>query len=590
MTRNALFLFIIYIVYLLFSCHNHIFTHTITELTIITVAWTIFLFVWNSRLFLEDHFIFFLGISSLFTGSMHLFHILNTDTNMILPEKTCQFRSHVLALALFVESGSLATAFLFQKRKLPLKTVLVSYSVLYIFLLNIITKDYFDIYFFYLNFLTPMLLFTVIFFLYHFHLSPNKKLVQFLTISVVFNLLCSLLINVNGTIPLLEFTTVFFHLVSWFFLYKAIITTVFTDPSRMLFGNLKEVKESESEARKKAETRAAELDALRDNSTDMLSEHNCDRLLETILFRAVSLLNASGGELGLYNSENHDLVIAASCHSFTTKGSRLPLGKGLMGTVASGGKPIIVNSQGLGEAYPPLYPHDKWHSLMASPLIAGGNLVGVITIRENNPLKEFTRHELDLFTMFAQQAALAIRNIQLLEDARRKAETDSLTGLFNHRHFFELANQEITRASRYNHPLTAIMFDIDHFKKVNDTWGHTTGDIILVSISKITRQMFRNIDIVARYGGEEFSVLLPETPLDTAHDAAERLRETIASTVIYSQNNSISVTVSLGLAEIDNSQSVKDLIDRADKALYTAKNSGRNKTVVWNPEEFKIKN
>lgn len=590
MTRNALFLFIIYIVYLLFSCHNHFFTLIITELTIVAVAWTIFLFVWNARTFLENHFIFFLGISSLFTGSMHLFHILNTDTNMIFPESTNQFRSHLLTLALFAKSSSLATAFLFLKIKLPLKTVLVTYSFLYIFFLNIIIKDYFDIYFFHLKLLTPLLLISVIFFLYRFYFSPNKKLVKFLTISIVFSLLCSLLLNINGSFPLLEFTIDFFNLVSWFFLYKAIITTVFTDPCNMLFGSLKEVKESESEARKRAETRAAELDALRANLTDMLSEHNCDKLLETILFRAVSLLNASGGELGLYNCENHDLVIAASCQSFATKGSRLPLGKGLMGTVASGGKPIIVNSQGLGEAYPPLYPHDKWHSLMASPLIAGGNLVGVITIRENNPLKEFTKHELDLFTMFAQQAALAIRNMQLLEDARRKAETDSLTGLFNHRHFFELATQEITRASRYNHPLTAIMFDIDHFKKVNDTWGHTTGDIILVSISKITRQMFRNIDIVARYGGEEFSVLLPETPLDTAHDAAERLRETIASTVIYSQNNPVSVTVSLGLAEIDGSQSVKDLIDRADKALYAAKNSGRNKTVVWNPEESRIKN
>lgn len=338
---------------------------------------------------------------------------------------------------------------------------------------------------------------------------------------------------------------------------------------------------TESKAKKRAMFYSSELASLQTDLTFMLSERSSGKLMETILFRAVSHLSASGGELWLYNNDNNSLVLTTSCFSPFTKGFRLQLGESFLKTIIIKGKAEFLDNNDMYKTNSELYNQNGHCSTVVLPLTAQNIIIGAITIRKVNLTNELTNSKRSILTVFANQAALLIRNMQLLEDARRKAETDSLTGLFNHHHFFELANQEITRASRYNHPLTAIMFDIDHFKKVNDTYGHSTGDKILVTIAKITRQIFRNIDIVGRYGGEEFSVLLPETPLCTALEAAERLRETIASTSISNQNCQISVTISLGLAEIDNPQNVNELIERADKALYIAKNNGKNRTVVW---------
>ncbi|MDO5575912.1 MAG: sensor domain-containing diguanylate cyclase [Fibrobacter sp.] len=325
--------------------------------------------------------------------------------------------------------------------------------------------------------------------------------------------------------------------------------------------------------------------SLQTDLTFMLSERSTSRLTEAILFRAVFYLNALNGELWLYNHDNNSLILTANCFSSFTKGFRLQLGESVLKTIIMRDEATVINGTDICKIHPDLTDQNRHCYTIILPLTAQNIIIGAITIRKVNLTNKLTDNKRSILTIFADQAALLIRNMQLLEEARRKAETDSLTGLFNHHHFFELANQEITRASRYNHPLTAIMFDIDHFKKVNDTYGHTTGDKILVTIAKITRQIFRNIDIVGRYGGEEFSVLLPETPLCTALEAAERLRETIASTSISNQNCQISVTISLGLAEIDNPQNVTDLIERADKALYIAKNNGKNRTVVWTPDK-----
>ena len=158
------------------------------------------------------------------------------------------------------------------------------------------------------------------------------------------------------------------------------------------------------------------------------------------------------------------------------------------------------------------------------------------------------------------------------------ATTDSLTGLYNRREFSRLAELELHRGIRYNNPLSIVMIDIDHFKKVNDNFGHDTGDIAMKEMVRICRRGLREVDIFARWGGEEFVVLLPETALSEATEAAERLRESIEKSVIEAPSGSLSITVSVGVSELGHSAgTLEEGLKLADKAMYHSKAMGRNR-------------
>lgn len=167
---------------------------------------------------------------------------------------------------------------------------------------------------------------------------------------------------------------------------------------------------------------------------------------------------------------------------------------------------------------------------------------------------------------------------QVLKQVRQLAITDSLTGLYNQRHFAKVAEGEIKRACRYGRSLSAIMLDIDRFKRVNDTYGHTVGDKILQGVAKSCRQELRKVDVVGRYGGDEFIILLPENDLTAARQVAERLRKGIAHRKLTTAKGPATVTVSLGVAAVDCKESTwEQLLSRADQALYAAKKGGRNR-------------
>ncbi len=169
---------------------------------------------------------------------------------------------------------------------------------------------------------------------------------------------------------------------------------------------------------------------------------------------------------------------------------------------------------------------------------------------------------------------LTAQNAELV----RLATTDSLTGLANRRWLFEHLEQEVYRAQRYGTALSLILFDIDHFKRINDGWGHAAGDHVLRELARETHQLLRKTDRAGRYGGEEFVVLLPETDLAEAVLLAHRLTQRISSTVITPEHGpSISVTISVGVAALAPDESGEELIQRADQALYRAKQGGRNR-------------
>ena len=150
-------------------------------------------------------------------------------------------------------------------------------------------------------------------------------------------------------------------------------------------------------------------------------------------------------------------------------------------------------------------------------------------------------------------------------------------------HFNETIQKEWKRTYRYGRPVSFIMLDIDHFKKVNDTYGHLSGDVVLKIVAKIIKEKTRDSDFVARYGGEEFAIILTETSLKDGVVVAEKIRQAIESkTIKISNNTSVKVTVSCGIATVDPQtvKSAEELIDKADKALYKAKKDGRNKIAV----------
>ena len=158
--------------------------------------------------------------------------------------------------------------------------------------------------------------------------------------------------------------------------------------------------------------------------------------------------------------------------------------------------------------------------------------------------------------------------------------TDELTGLSNRRCFDNTLEKEFLRALRYNNKLTLVMFDIDHFKTVNDTYGHPCGDYILKEVANAALQTFRKTDTVFRFGGEEFVVILTETDIKQSEIPLERFRKTIETLDLTYQNQQINITVSIGACQIDQSIGNKEeFLQKADNALYDAKNSGRNKVV-----------
>ena len=226
---------------------------------------------------------------------------------------------------------------------------------------------------------------------------------------------------------------------------------------------------------------------------------------------------------------------------------------------------------------------DGTHAL-AMPLLAGGDgdgdgrTVGAISIARRGV--EFTQEQNDLLAYLTTQAAVSLENADLHRQIQRQAVTDELTGLSNVRHFHELLDQEIERAQRFENHIGLLMLDIDNFKKVNDTYGHPQGDLVLKEVARVIEEQSRDIDFPARYGGEEMSVILPQTDMGGAAMLAERMREAIERLEVkrLDGNGVLKMTASFGAAALPGSDADKRyLIAVADEALYRAKHSGKNR-------------
>jgi diguanylate cyclase (GGDEF)-like protein len=217
-------------------------------------------------------------------------------------------------------------------------------------------------------------------------------------------------------------------------------------------------------------------------------------------------------------------------------------------------------------------------SWIAAPLDTHGHGRGVVLAGAPTP-GVFGRTDQDLLSALAGQAAAAYENARLFARVQQLATTDGLTGSFNRGHFTAAATTQLQIAQRNHRPTTAMMVDIDHFKRVNDTHGHAVGDQVIKAVATVLRQHVRHPDVVGRYGGEEFAVVHSEMHGDPMA-LGERLRAAVEAIAVPAPGEPIRVTVSVGVAELKPDDDLDSLLGRADEALYRAKRAGRNRVVA----------
>jgi diguanylate cyclase (GGDEF)-like protein len=328
-----------------------------------------------------------------------------------------------------------------------------------------------------------------------------------------------------------------------------------------------------------------EISALYSISQSLLKASDLDAVLGTILDKSIEVIGSERGSIMLYADEQDYLtvrVIRGQINPGTADRIRLKKGEGIAGKVLETGEGVISNLGFNDPNFKKVTTREQdVKQLLCVPLQGSREIIGVLNLI-NKKGNEFAQEDLQLLTNIAAQAAVTIENSRLYN----LAVFDGLTTVHVRRYFDAWLLKEYERARRYGNELSLILVDIDKFKQVNDTLGHQAGDAVLVELAKVLKQSIRESDLVARYGGEEFVVGLTETNLAGAELFAERLRKSVESHCIpLAGGKTLYKTISLGVCNFKTSDppTRADFIKFADRALYMAKESGRNKYIVHHP-------
>ena len=320
---------------------------------------------------------------------------------------------------------------------------------------------------------------------------------------------------------------------------------------------------------------------------------NLTNLLQMILERATSAAQAQKGSLMLLDTETDDLVVRVvlglpdkeverQINEGEIACSRFRRGEGVAGKVLETGRTLRIDDT---DGHTDFAQRDASNvqSILCVPLNVDNETIGVLNITNRLVPEPFGLEDEEILDALAHQAAVAIARTRLYE----AATLDALTGLYVRRFITHKLDAEVRRASRYGTPLSLIMCDLDHFKSVNDTYGHPAGDAVLSTVAAVFgKQLRTDIDFAGRYGGEEFLVVLPHTGAEAACVAGERLRSAIERLSIdVGTDAPLKVTASFGLSELDTAgaDTAEALVKRADQALYDSKRSGRNRISVRPP-------
>lgn len=238
-------------------------------------------------------------------------------------------------------------------------------------------------------------------------------------------------------------------------------------------------------------------------------------------------------------------------------------------------KPIIRKSQ---RAFAENY---RTKNCAIVPLICQDRVVGVLNLADKTDGNVFSSADIALIELFSQLVGASIGNIRLFEKTQRQATTDGLTGLVNHKTFYEILEKELWRSRRFGGRISLIMVDVDNLKTINDAYGHRAGDKVIREISRRIKECIRQIDTAARYGGDEFAVILLNTDLSDAVVVAERMVAAVANSPAMWNKQRIPLSISVGLGQYDSDTTPEDITSRSDKALYTAKQAGKNTVRIF---------
>ena len=297
-----------------------------------------------------------------------------------------------------------------------------------------------------------------------------------------------------------------------------------------------------------------------------------------------ALVQADFIAISLLQGKYHSIVRAEGLHAKNLLGLEFLKNEGIVGQVIKNNRSLPVGAEYRGPA--PIFSKEQrfpnFGSLLILPLKKEeGDSIGALTVAARKP-GVFTRHRRDILELIAAQVAIKIDLAQAHEQINKMATIDGLTNLANHRTFQYAFDVMLNRAQRRSGPLCLILCDIDHFKRINDTYGHPFGDQALKIIADTLARTVRKVDLVARYGGEEFAIILEDSDEYGGLEMAERIRNKVEALSLHKNNDIVNITISLGLAAFPDDGDKKSLlIDRADQALYKAKAGGRNCIKAW---------
>jgi diguanylate cyclase (GGDEF)-like protein len=371
-------------------------------------------------------------------------------------------------------------------------------------------------------------------------------------------------INLDSTIP------------HFFNHEQAEILSVFADEAAVAIENAR-LYES-------ARRRAEEMSTLYRVGLTLTAGLDMEQVLKGLMEDCQSVLPADVFYVALYNADLHTVTFPL----FYECGSYYQVEPMNLGEVSSLSGIIIDTRKTLHvpDLYEPRimdeYPvviraGDPTRAYVGVPLLVRDQVVGLISMQSQQP-NAFTEEQVRLLETIATQAAVAVENARIFDQMKEMAITDAVTQLYSRRHFTTQVQAEVERSNRHGSALSILMVDIDKFKRVNDTWGHNAGDVVLRSVAHVCKDSLRLNDLVGRWGGEEFAVALPETGLREAEVVAERLRRAVDEMTVPVGSDMARVTVSVGVACLNaETSTLEALVDSADRALYNAKQAGRNR-------------
>jgi diguanylate cyclase (GGDEF)-like protein len=347
-----------------------------------------------------------------------------------------------------------------------------------------------------------------------------------------------------------------------------------------MVSDLKHSLEEQKRLFKEEQRKVRQMAVFQEAITAIASDLAIESLLEHLAFYSATIVKAELSAVTILYPETGVIqYFKTNVPQDTFPLKKLPEGRGLLGVVLREGISLRldnVSSDPRFEGLPSGHPFIE--TLLAVPILLKNKAIGGLFVANKENKGLFTQEEEDIFLMLALQSSTAIENARLYAKTIEMATTDLLTGIPNRRAFIEQLDREVALANRYQNLFFLLMIDIDYFKWINDTYGHSAGDAVLQSLARLLKGQVRTVDLVARYGGEEFVIILLETDDNSASLVAERIRKDVAHTpFILPEGNEIGLTVSIGVASFPEDAKTKDdLLRKTDQALYYAKEHGRN--------------